>query len=50
MFGLAFVAPVIAELLNRAGLTSVLGMPLIVFGLLVGAITGFVASKRGSWI
>jgi ABC-type dipeptide/oligopeptide/nickel transport system permease component len=50
LFGLAFVAPVIGDLLPRLGFTTILGLPAILIGVIIGAVTGFVASRRRSWL
>ena len=50
LFGLGFIAPVMAELLSRAGVQSVLGAPVIVIGLVIGGVSGFWASRRRSWL
>jgi hypothetical protein len=50
LFGLGFIAPVIAALLERAGIYTVGGAPVIAVGLVIGAATGFWASRRRSWL
>ncbi len=49
-FGLAFVAPVLSELLILGGVSSLFGLPTLVVGLLVGGAAGFWASRRRSWL
>lgn len=49
-FGIGFIAPVIAAFLNAGNITAPLGLSPIVIGLLVGGITGLIATKRGSWL
>ena len=50
LFGIGFVAPVIAQLMAVWGWEAPLGMERIVFGLLLGASWGLYATIRGRWI
>ncbi|MGB1189723.1 MAG: hypothetical protein ACPHAN_12000 [Pseudomonadales bacterium] len=49
IFGLAFMGPLIAELIVLADLGLSSGTPLIV-GLIIGGGLGLIAQARGSWI
>lgn len=50
IFGIGFIAPLIAQALPALGVHSVLGMPALLVGLGVGAIWGGIATKTGRWI
>ena len=49
-FGIAFLAPFIAQSLDALGWTAPLGSSNLVFGLVVGAGLGAVANLRGRWL
>ncbi|MGD1935432.1 MAG: hypothetical protein ACFB0Z_13175 [Candidatus Phaeomarinobacter sp.] len=50
LFGLGFMAPVLAELMTTAGITEPFGLAPIVVGLVIGLGWGTYALVRGSWI
>ena len=50
LFGGAFLAPLIAQVLERASLSAPLGIAPIHFGLAVGLSLGVVAAMRGRWL
>ena len=50
LFGIGFIAPLIAQALALAGVEAPLGMSRIAFGLLIGAPWGLYAMLRGRWI
>ena len=50
LFGIGFLAPVIAALLDVIGMERPLGLSPIVFGLIIGTILGFVARQRRTWL
>ncbi|MBD59886.1 MAG: hypothetical protein CL808_07190 [Citromicrobium sp.] len=50
LFGIGFIAPLIAQIMAAAGWDAPLGMERIVFGLLIGAAWGLYATVRGRWI
>ena len=50
LFGIGFLAPVLAAFLTSFGVEGVFGLSNIVFGLIVGAVWGFIAKIGGRWI
>ena len=50
LFGLGFLAPLIAQSMDAASLSAPLGLSNIAFGLAVGLSLGVVARLRGSWV
>ncbi len=50
LFGGAFLAPLIAQSLEAAGLQAPLGLEPIYFGLALGSSLGVIAALRGRWI
>ncbi len=50
LFGIGFIAPLIAQSLAYWGLPAPWGMSGIGFGLLIGAPWGFYATLRGRWV
>jgi hypothetical protein len=50
LFGVGFMAPVIAAALSGFGIHSLFGFAPIHVGLIVGGILGAVASVRKSWL
>jgi hypothetical protein len=50
LFGFGFLAPLIATLIERGGVTPPLGLSPIVVGLIVGPLLGLSAKLRGRWI
>jgi hypothetical protein len=50
LFGLGFIAPVFAALVEAAGYTLPFGVAPLHAGLGIGFLLGVVVTKRGSWI
>ena len=50
LFGIGFIAPLIAQTMARWEVAAPFGMSRIVFGLLIGAPWGLYAMLRGRWI
>lgn len=50
LFGIGFLAPLIAALLGAAGIDAPLGLAPLHFGLATGALLGLVARQRGTWL
>lgn len=50
LFGVAFMAPVIAALMNLVGLSAPFGISPLQLGLAIGIAWGGLASLRGTWI
>jgi hypothetical protein len=50
LFGVGFVAPLIAQSLDAATLSAPLGLSNLAFGLIVGASMGAGASLRRAWL
>ncbi|NCP17616.1 MAG: hypothetical protein GW855_00435 [Erythrobacter sp.] len=50
LFGIGFIAPVIAQVMTMWGWDAPFGMQRIVFGLLIGALWGLYATIKGRWI
>jgi hypothetical protein len=50
IFGLGFIAPLIAQTLPLLGVSNVLGAPALMIGLGVGGVWGAIATKTGRWI
>jgi hypothetical protein len=50
LFGIGFIAPLIAQTMVYWGWEPPLGMAPIAFGLLIGAPWGFYATLRGRWV
>ena len=50
LFGIGFIAPVIATLMGLADIPAPPGMTRTMIGLLIGAPWGFYAVRRGRWI
>ena len=50
LFGVAFLAPLIAQSLEAASLPAPFGLEPIGFGLGVGGTLGIVAALRGRWV
>lgn len=48
LFGLAFLAPLIAQSLTALGISA--GAPALGIGLAVGGVLGLMAQLRGSWL
>lgn len=49
-FGIGFIAPLIAQVMEAWGWQPPLGMSRIAFGLAVGAPWGLYATLRGRWL
>lgn len=49
-FGVGFVAPLVAQLLDAGGLTAPFGVGNGAFGIAVGISAGLLAKRRGSWV
>lgn len=50
LFGLGFLAPLIAQSLDALGLEVPIAPSNLAFGLVVGGLGGVVAMRRGSWV
>jgi ABC-type dipeptide/oligopeptide/nickel transport system permease component len=50
LFGVGFLAPVIAAILDAFHLTQVFGLAPLTFGLILGGVLGAIASIRKSWL
>jgi hypothetical protein len=50
LFGIGFLAPLIAALLGAAGVTAPLGQSPLHIGLVTGVLLGLVARHRGTWL
>lgn len=50
LFGIGFIAPLIAQTMAYWDIAAPLGMSRILFGLLIGAPWGLYAMLRGRWI
>jgi hypothetical protein len=50
LFGVGFIAPLIAQSLEAASLSAPLGLSHITFGLILGISMGVVAQLRGRWV
>lgn len=50
LFGFGFLAPLIAQVIERTGATLPLGLSPLVVGLIVGPLLGLSAKLRGRWL
>ncbi len=50
LFGVAFLAPLVAQSLEAASLSAPFGLAPIHFGLATGIGLGIVAARRGRWL
>jgi hypothetical protein len=50
LFGIGFIAPLIAQSLEANSLSAPFGFSNIAFGLVLGTLLGAVAKLRGRWI
>jgi hypothetical protein len=50
LFGIGFIAPAIAQLMEHAGIGGVWGMSRVSCGLELGATWGGIANWRGRWL
>ena len=50
LFGVGFLAPLIAQSLDAVGWSAPLGLTPLAFGLAVGVTLGLIANIRGRWV
>lgn len=50
LFGIGFLAPLIAQSMDAASMSAPLGLGNLQFGLIVGTGAGLVAKARGRWV
>jgi hypothetical protein len=50
LFGIGFIAPLIAQAMAAMGLNAPLGISRVAFGLMIGAPWGLYAMLRGRWL
>jgi hypothetical protein len=50
LFGIGFIAPLIAQLMAYWDIAAPLGLGRIVFGLMIGGVWGAIATIRGRWL
>ena len=50
LFGIGFIAPLIAQSMDAAALSAPLGLPNLAFGLVLGTSLGVVAKLRRRWV
>ncbi|MCR9098228.1 MAG: hypothetical protein NXI30_28740 [bacterium] len=50
LFGVGFLAPLIAQSMDRLEIAAPFGLTTIAFGLIVGPAAGLIAKRRGSWV
>lgn len=50
LFGIGFIAPLVAQLMLRFDVAAPIGLSPIVVGLLIGAPWGLVTVMRGRWL
>lgn len=50
LFGIGFIAPLIAQIMEAWGWSAPFDMRPIVFGLMIGAAWGLYATIRGRWL
>lgn len=50
LFGVGFLAPLIAQTMDALGMTDLFGAPPLALGLGVGVLGGIVARSRRSWV
>ena len=50
LFGIGFIAPLIAQLMTKFGVAAPLGLSPIALGLALGGTWGLVANIRGRWL
>ncbi|GAB5347902.1 hypothetical protein [Alteriqipengyuania sp. 357] len=50
LFGIGFIAPLIAQAMAAGGWDAPFGMERIGFGLVIGAVWGLYATIRGRWV
>ncbi|WP_397585314.1 hypothetical protein [Sphingorhabdus sp.] len=49
-FGITFLAPLVAQVMLKLELQAPFALSQLVFGLIIGAILGLIATYRGKWI
>ena len=50
LFGIGFLAPLIAQVLERSGGSAALPVPPVILGLAVGGLWGAYATWKGRWL
>ncbi|MEO9467684.1 hypothetical protein [Parasphingorhabdus sp.] len=50
MWGLGFLAPLTAQIINVAGWTTPMGLSPLAFGCILGGVWGLYAQIRGTWL
>jgi ABC-type dipeptide/oligopeptide/nickel transport system permease component len=50
LFGLAFLAPLTAQIIERMAWTAPMGLTPLQFGVILGGLFGTLATWRGRWI
>jgi ABC-type dipeptide/oligopeptide/nickel transport system permease component len=50
LFGIGFIAPVTAELINAFHVSAPIGLTPVAFGLVLGGLWGLYATIKGSWV
>ena len=50
LFGIGFLAPLIAQSLSALGWSAPFGLAPLAFGLLLGGTLGLIANVRGRWV
>ncbi len=50
LFGIGFIAPLIAQIMQRLDIPAPAGISPILFGLLIGAPWGLLTVVRGRWL
>jgi hypothetical protein len=49
-FGIAFLAPLVAQLMRELELNAPFALSPLQFGLIIGTVLGLIATYRGKWI
>lgn len=50
LFGIGFIAPLLAQTMDAASVAAPAGLSNIQFGLIVGIAAGSIAKLRGTWV
>ncbi|HCX68540.1 hypothetical protein [Parvibaculum sp.] len=50
LFGIGFLAPLIAQSMEALHIAPPFGLPSIATGLAIGTLAGLIAKYRGSWV
>lgn len=50
LFGIGFIAPLTAQIMQRFDIAGPFGMSALAFGLLFGGTWGLIANLRGRWL